>query len=89
MKAILLGHQPTESAENVIPPNAAPAYMPNKNKTSNWHTGIPTKEGDYLLTLRFENLKLDVAHFKDGKFMSYHGYYHNPEYIIKWEKVEP
>ena len=85
MKAILTGHQPKEIVDNPTPPNVAPAYMPNE---VSWHIGIPTEEGDYLLTLRFENLKLDVAHFKNGRFMSYHGYYHNPEYIIKWEKIE-
>ena len=29
MKAILTGHQPRQLANNPIPPNVAPAYMPN------------------------------------------------------------
>lgn len=56
---------------------------------SPWHTGTPTDEGDYLLALRFENLKFDVAHFKDGVFMSYHDHIIASSYIKLWQKIEP
>lgn len=60
------------------------------NKRANpWHTGTPTEDGDYLLITKIMNLRYDVAHYKDGKFMSYHDYYFNSEYIIAWQKIEP
>lgn len=52
MKAILTGHQPKEIVDNPMPPNVAPAYMPNK---VSWHTGIPTEEGDYWIAYRHHN----------------------------------
>lgn len=58
------------------------------NRPSPWHTGTPTEEGDYLLALRFENLKLDVAHFKDGVFRSYHDHIIASSYIRLWQKIE-
>lgn len=56
--------------------------------SSNWHTGIPTEEGDYVLRLKFQNLRWDVVHYKDGKFMSYHDHRIDLEDIIKWQKIE-
>lgn len=54
-----------------------------------WHTGTPTEEGNYLLRLRHANMKFDTANFRNGKFMSYHNHRHDPEDIIKWQKIEP
>jgi len=36
MKAILTGHQPRQLANNPIPPNVAPAYMPNKDNEASY-----------------------------------------------------
>ena len=36
MKAILTGHQPRQLVNNPIPPNVAPAYMPNKDKEASY-----------------------------------------------------
>ena len=56
---------------------------------SNWHTGTPTEEGDYLLVLNIANQRLDVANFKNGDFKSYHNYVIKPSYVKLWQKIEP
>lgn len=53
-----------------------------------WHTGVPTENGNYLLRLRYANMKFDAVTFRDGKFISYHNHVYMVEDIIKWQKIE-
>ena len=61
------------------------------NRRSDWHTGTPTEEGDYLV--QYKNSGHDVLHFADLSWFAFNRggveWQKIPDSsVIRWQKIE-
>lgn len=59
-----------------------------------WHTGTPTEKGWYMVKANFEEHPYYAMKFEDGSFWDYddndpHFVRITPDFIDKWQKIEP